>query len=98
MYNTSDTSKIVEKEMIDDLHFPAGDVLENTTEQSLREVDIRHATRLGNRERYKVKIVFEDDECVKVVRTTIWGVSDKRIILKAGVVIPMRRIHRIRFF
>jgi hypothetical protein len=30
-----------------------------------------------------------------MVETTIWGVTDNRVILKQGVVIPVNRIHKI---
>ncbi len=29
-----------------------------------------------------------------MVETTIWGVTDKRVILKKGVVIPINRIYK----
>ena len=47
---------------------------------------------LGNIHRVKMKITFEDDECTKQVRTTIWAVGDKNIVLKKGVIIPIHRI------
>jgi uncharacterized protein (UPF0248 family) len=54
------------------------------------------AMLLGNNHKHKVKIVFEDDECVKEVETTVWGFTDKRVLLKRGLVIPIHRIHEIR--
>jgi hypothetical protein len=42
-----------------------------------------------------MKIYFEDDAGNKMVETTIWGVTDSRVILKQGVVIPVNRIHKI---
>jgi hypothetical protein len=47
---------------------------------------------LGNIHRVKMKITFEDAECTKQVRTTIWAVGDKNIVLKKGVTIPIERI------
>jgi len=64
----------------------------------MRQVDIIQAMRLGNIERYKVKIIFEDTESIKMVKTTIWAVTERRIVLKRGVVIPVHRIHSIKFF
>ena len=40
-------------------------------------------------------IYFEDDMSKKMVETTIWGVTEERVILKQGVVIPVKRIHKI---
>jgi uncharacterized protein (UPF0248 family) len=51
---------------------------------------------LGNLERSKIKIYFEDDTSKKVVNTTVWGVTDKRVILKQGLVIPIHRIHSVK--
>jgi hypothetical protein len=31
------------------------------------------------------------------VETTIWATTDKRIVLKGGVVIPINRIHQVKF-
>ena len=39
---------------------------------------------------------FEDSEGLKQVETTIWATTDKRIILKGGVVIPIIRIHEVK--
>ena len=50
---------------------------------------------LGNLEHTKIKIYFEDDKSRKLVETTVWGVTDKRVILKKGVVIPINRVHKI---
>ena len=40
----------------------------------------------------KMRILFEDSEGLKEVRTTIWAVGDKNIVLKKGVVIPINRV------
>lgn len=57
--------------------------------------DLDRALSLGNLEHLKIKIYFEDDTSKKVVETTIWGVTEERVILKQGVVIPVKRIHKI---
>ena len=88
----------IEKEKIAELYFPQNDVLVNPAEKTMRQLDIIQAMRLGNIERYKVKITFEDTNSIKVVNTTIWAVTEKRIVLKKGVVIPVHRIHSVKFF
>jgi uncharacterized protein (UPF0248 family) len=50
---------------------------------------------LGNLEQIKSKIYFEDQNTKYVVDTTIWGLTNKRIILKRGVTIPIHRISKI---
>ena len=59
-----------------------------------RELD--RALALGNLEHAKIKIFFEDDTSKKMVETTVWGVTDKRVILKQGVVIPIHRVHSVK--
>jgi hypothetical protein len=86
--------EIVEKEVINTLHFPEADVLEGKENINQREVELSRALALGNLEHSKIKIYFEDDRSKKVVETTIWGVTDQRVILKKGVVIPINRIYK----
>ncbi len=43
-------------------------------------------------ERSKTRIYFEDNDPRKVVETTVWAVTDKSVILKRGVGIPINRI------
>lgn len=50
---------------------------------------------IGNLEHDKVIILFQDIQGLKKVNTTIWGVTDKEIILKKGVIIPIHRIENI---
>jgi hypothetical protein len=84
----------IEKEAIDKLHFPDADVLLDKEEKHQRDSDLNRALALGNLEHSKIKIFFEDDASKKVVETTIWGVTDERVILKQGVVIPINRIYK----
>lgn len=86
--------EIIAKEDIENLHFPEIDVLEDKEAINQRNTDLDRALSLGNLEHSKIKIYFEDDYSKKVVETTIWGVTDKRVILKKGVVIPINRIYK----
>lgn len=85
----------IEKEKIDSLKFPKNDVLTDTKLIKERESELNKALTLGNLEHTKIKIYFEDDLSKKLVETTVWGVTDKRVILKQGVVIPIHRVHKI---
>ena len=89
------TFELIDKELITSLSFPKSDVLENKDEIEARKNDLDRALSLGNLEHVKIKIYFEDDLSKKMVETTIWGVTDSRVILKQGVVIPVNRIHKI---
>jgi len=98
MNNTMSAIKFeqTEKEQIEHLRFPAAEVLTDPSKIKEREISLQRALILGNRERGKSKIYFQTDEGFKVVETTVWGVTDKRIILKQGVVIPIHRVHEIK--
>jgi hypothetical protein len=86
---------IIEKENISTLHFPLKEVLKSALEIGQRVADLHRGLLLGNIHKGKVKIIFEDDESVKQVETTIWALTDTRVILKQGLGIPLSRIHRV---
>ncbi|MDO8998965.1 MAG: hypothetical protein Q7W45_04295 [Bacteroidota bacterium] len=86
----------IEKEQIENLKFPATEVLNDIMQIKERREELDRALTLGNLEQFKIRIYFEDDISCKVVETTVWGVTDKRVILKQGVVIPIHRVHSVR--
>ncbi len=97
MTNATQLSPIsIEKENISGLKFPDTDVLTSKEEIKNRISNLERALKLGNLEHNKIKIIFEDSEGIKQVNTTVWGVTDKRVILKQGVVIPIHRIHEVK--
>lgn len=85
----------IEKEEIISLKFPTTDVLEDDNEIKTRISDINRALSLGNLEHSKIKIYFQDSESPKIVNTTVWAVTDKNVILKQGVMIPIHRIYKL---
>lgn len=89
------TFELIDKELISGLNFPKEEVLEEKEDIAERRNDLDRALSLGNLEHVKIKIYFEDDMSKKMVETTIWGVTEERVILKQGVVIPVKRIHKI---
>lgn len=92
---TTTTFEMIEKEKIESLKFPTQEVLLDKEQIKERESELNRALTLGNLEHTKIKIYFEDDKSRKLVETTVWGVTDKRVILKQGVVIPINRVHKI---
>lgn len=86
----------IKKEMISALRFPASEVLFEKERITARQNDLDRALALGNLEHAKIRIYFEDEESCKMVETTVWGLTDNRVILKQGVVIPISRIHSIQ--
>lgn len=87
----------VEKEEISNLKFPKEDVLKDIEKLNELKNSIERGMKLGNSYKGKVRIVFEDSECIKSVETTIWGFTDKNVLLKKTTLIPIRRVHEIKF-
>jgi hypothetical protein len=85
----------IPKEQVNSLHFPMGEVLRNKDDIRKRRTDLERAVQLGNVEKNKVRIIFEDEGGLKLVETTIWSITDERVILKGDGGIPMRRIHQV---
>jgi hypothetical protein len=88
------TFETIEKEVIQLLSFPKFDVLQSREEIQQRNSDLNTALALGNLEHSKIKIYFEDNQSKKVVETTVWAVTDQRVILKQGFTIPINRIYK----
>ncbi|MBK9450264.1 MAG: hypothetical protein IPN95_12800 [Bacteroidetes bacterium] len=85
----------VAKEQVNQLRFPSNEVLSNKDDIKNRRMDLERALTLGNLEKGKVQIVFEDDGGLKMVETTIWSLTDERVILKGDTGIPMRRVLQV---
>ncbi len=92
-----ETIKQVEKEIIETLKFPLDEVLTNADDIEKRSKELQKALSLSNLDKTKVKITFEDNECIKMVDTTIWAITEKNIVLKAGRIIPINRIHQLTY-
>jgi hypothetical protein len=95
--NAETKHQIIDKEAVAGLNFPDVEVLNDKEEIKQRAADLERCLSLGNLEHSKIKIYFEDDTSNKVVDTTVWGLTDKRVILKQGIVIPIKRITKIKF-
>lgn len=85
----------IEKEQVGSLRFPAGEVLKSRDEIKSRRIQLERAQTLGNLEKSKVQIVFEDDQGLKMVHTTIWAVTDNRVVLKGDMSLPLNRIWQV---
>ena len=82
----------IEKETLSNLSFPSTEVLKSKEDIQRRRVNLERAVTLGNVEKNKVCVIFEDAQQVKLVETTIWGVTNERVIFKGGLAIPTKRI------
>jgi uncharacterized protein (UPF0248 family) len=96
MQNATEKPVLIDKEVVSDLRFPEPDVLFNAAAILKRKNEIERAVYLGNTEHAKVRILFQDADGLKQIETTIWGSTDKRIILKSGMVIPIHRIQEVK--
>ena len=94
---TTPNYQLIDKEAIPTLIFPSEEVLTNDDDKKEREESLKKALYLGNMEHGKTKLYFEDNQSLKAVETTVWGLTDKRVILKQGNVIPINRIHKVKF-
>ena len=97
MANLTKNPASIHKEIIPFLQYPQSDVLVNEGDIKLRKAKLEKATTVGNLDHTKVKIIFEDIHGLKSVETTIWATTQNKIVLKKGCIIPINRIHDIRF-
>jgi hypothetical protein len=95
MNKTLDLIVEIEKESIEKISFPDQEVLLTQEQINHRQYEAQRAMKLGNYFKDKVKVIFEDTEGIKMVETTVWGVTDKRLLLKRGIMIPLNRVHEI---
>ncbi|CAN5276060.1 hypothetical protein BH09BAC1_BH09BAC1_12070 [soil metagenome] len=79
----------IEKENIQHLQFKNQEVLQDTGAQNGRERELHRAMLLGNGHKSKVKIIFESLTGRNMVQTTIWATTDKNVVLKGGLLIPI---------
>jgi uncharacterized protein (UPF0248 family) len=93
---TDTEAKSIPKESLDQCEFPSQEVLSDTQAIAERKKMLERATSMGNTEQTKFKIIFQDDQGVKQVETTIWATGDQNISLKHGNTIPIHRIHEVR--
>jgi hypothetical protein len=95
MQATSTTPTLIDKDQVKDLRFPQQEVLSNPESVRMRRIELDRALILGNVDHNKVRIIFIDSEGPKMVETTIWAVTELRVVLKSGMVIPINRISEI---
>ena len=88
---------IIPKEQISGLRFPTQPVHVNEEQRRSILNTLQQATRLGNAEHGKCRIIFQDDEGLKAVETTVWTYDLHNIVLKYGMTIPVSRVVGIEF-
>lgn len=83
------------KEDIAKLNFIPEEVLASEDAIKQRKHDLEKAMVLGNGYRAKARIVFETDEGLKEIETHIWATTDRFVILKGGLYIPVHCIRNV---
>lgn len=86
--------EVIEKELVKDLSFTKAANF-NQDPELRRKLD--EATRLGNGYHHKVGIIFQDDEGLKRINTTIWATGSRFICLKGGMWLPIDHIVELKF-
>ncbi|MBX7094818.1 MAG: hypothetical protein K1X56_08860 [Flavobacteriales bacterium] len=92
------TPVLISKESVAGLRFPAEAISRSREEQKILMDKLKDATTLGNIEHNKCRIIFSDDEGLKMVETTIWATGEKNIVLKHGMTIPIHRIVDVNIY
>ena len=88
----------IEKETIPFLSFKKNEVIKNEAAQLKRKTNLERAMALGNISKRKVNIFFELKKGERnVVETTVWAVGQEYVTLKAGTLIPIRSITKVKF-
>lgn len=83
---------LIPKEHIPALRFPQVPVAITVDQRRAILSTLKIATQLGNGEHGKCRILFQDDQGLKAVETTIWTYDPENIVLKYGTTIPVYRV------
>jgi hypothetical protein len=95
MSTVLDSIKTIEKDLLEAIQFPQQEVLATNEQIEKRKYEAKRAMKLGSSFDDKVKIVFEDVDGRKMLEGIVWGVTDKYLMLKRGMALPLHRIHEI---
>lgn len=88
--------ELILKEDLSNYHFVHHEVLSSADERKMRNAELRKAMILGNTYKGKVKVIFETEEGIKAIETTIWSSDDTEVTLKGGKNIPVQSIIEVR--
>lgn len=95
-FDGNHTILVIDKKSVGQLNYPKEDVLKTLPERQARKLALLRASRAGNLEKLKFRIMFKDDRSIKEVYTTIWATTEVNIILKHGFSIPIHRIFKVK--
>ncbi len=87
--------KFISKEQITHSNFPDGEVLANDDLKYQRQERLVKGMVLGNSYKKKIDILFETSKGMSQVKTTIWATTNRAVLLKGGISIPIHCIHDV---
>lgn len=79
----------IAKEQLAQLEFYPEEVLQEDEQRHERSRNLYMGMILGNAYKNKVKIIFKSLTGMNAVDTTIWATTDKNIVLKGGILVPI---------
>jgi hypothetical protein len=92
------TINAIEKEFIPFLTLNNEEVLFEDGQKLQRTILLNTAMLLGNCFKDKVTLVFQSEEGIYAVKTTVWAVTEQAVILKGGVVLPISSVVDVKIF
>jgi hypothetical protein len=88
-------AELIEKEQIRELKFVNHEVLGSADAIVHRKNELERAALIGNAHQGKIKIIFETQQGLKEVETTVWSATEKYITLKGELTIPVNAIKEV---
>ena len=92
----SNTLVKIDKYDLNQITYTKREVLDDHEEREDRLREIQRGMRLGNTHKLPTRIIFETEEGdIKETEATIWAVTEKRVLLKNDLSIPIRSIFSV---
>jgi hypothetical protein len=85
--------ELIEKESLPNYKFLTAPAEEINVEKD----KLINSVRLGNEFKSKAYIAFQTDQGPKKIETTVWGVTEKYLLIKNGVSIPLTSLISIEY-
>jgi acyl carrier protein len=87
----------IDQETISKLVFKSSDVLNSEREKIRRNASLLKAAVLDSLSKIEVVLTLEDKESLKKLRSRIIATGDERVMLEAGLSIPVHCIKHVEF-
>jgi mRNA-degrading endonuclease HigB of HigAB toxin-antitoxin module len=89
---------LVAKERIPSQLFKEEDVIQNHEERNERLSKLKHAFQSNRRSYSKARIVFDTTGETLTVIDNVWEITDKNVLLKGGITLPISSIREVTIF